>query len=317
MPEKPKSNEVHVRDKSGKIRKLSRGDISPALAAELGFETPLAMLEANSHLLTLLGRITRPAPIADTEAGPERPRPEDDLTPEEIERALALLLRAIARAVRPQPAMVPPPENDGRDAPREDGRIADGRPSIEMTHSEGCNCACPDGITVDFIIEWDNVGPNTTLFSDQLKRGQTEDAPGESGGSQEEVEGSTDLAMNLGNPALGILNTADLEIVFNAKPFFAKGFDDDACCLAARGNFTGKIRVDSFTNRGKPGQTRVRGRMNVNKTISQGACEGEACCTVTYRWDYNQSFNINALTYDVDVDVTGVVSVTIAVHDIP
>lgn len=297
-----------VFDAKGRSRtvSVSRSDLRD-LVSELGFGSPAAFFKANADLFYLFGHkkeITLPPA-----KGVEKQAVEKPLSPEEIERALRTLLRAIALASGPQLARVPPPEEE---------ETVGGRPAVEITRKEGCECPCPDGITVDFLIEWDAAGPvNPDLFSDSLSRGATRNPAGQAAGETVEIEGDKTVTLNFGNPALGQLNTGDIIATFTLKPFFGGGFDDDACCITATGSFVGTARIASFTNRGQANEQVARGRTRINQSIQVGDCEleedQEPCCTAVYRWLFAKGFAVNALGFDVEAVVRGIITAELKV----
>lgn len=314
MPKKSKSQrertKLPVFDSKGKSRmvSVSRLDLR-RLVSEFGFDSSAAFFEANADLFYLFGHkkeITLPpAKDADKKEG------KKPLSPEDIERALRILLRAIASASLPQLARVPPPEEE----------TVDGRPAVEITRKEDCECPCPDGIKVDFLIEWDAAGPvNPDLFSDSLSRGVTQNPAGQAAGETVEIEGDKTVTLNFGNPALGQLNTGDIIATFTLKPFFGAGFDEEACCITATGSFVGVARIASFTNRGQANERVARGRTRINQTIRVGDCElkegQEPCCTAVYRWLFAKGFTVNALGFDVEATVRGIITAELKVWKI-
>ncbi|MBK7196387.1 MAG: hypothetical protein IPH80_28230 [Myxococcales bacterium] len=302
--------EIIVVDAQGTSREIKAARSSLAvMSAELGFATPTAFFLANPWVLFLFGKRTEVVPAAPAPAPPSEP----DLTPEQLERALAVLLRAIARAMVPQPVQAAPEPERG-----------DGQPVFETARRAGCTCPCADGATVEFLIEYDAPGgalvPDPDLFSGTLTRGRTTNPPGAGGGAgaTEEVEGRATVSVNFGTPALGQLNSGDIIVTFTVKPFFGNGFDGDTCCITARGTFTGTARVASYTNRGQPNESVIRGITPITQQVDCGTCDDvgpQPCCTTTCRWNFNQAFTMSALGFDVDSSVRGVITLEIRVWD--
>lgn len=126
MPKKPTSRreqfKLPVFDAKGRSKTVSVSRLElKTLVSELGFDSPAAFFKANADLFYLFGHKKELAlpPAKGAEKKEEKP-----LSPEEIERALRILLRAIALASGPQLAGVPPPEEE----------TVDGRPAVEVTH---------------------------------------------------------------------------------------------------------------------------------------------------------------------------------------
>lgn len=67
----------------------------------------------------------------------------------------------------------------------------------------------------------------------------------------------------------------------------------------------------SQTSRSRGGRTRI------NQTIQVGDCEleegQEPCCTAVYRWLFAEGFAVNALGFDVEAAVRGVITVELKV----
>jgi hypothetical protein len=76
--------------------------------------------------------------------------------------------------------------------------------------------------------------------------------------------------------------------------------------------------VASYTNRGQPNQTVARGSTRINQSVDCGSCPdatGEACCVMTYRWPFDEAFTMQALGYDVDSSVNGIITLVVSVWD--
>jgi hypothetical protein len=192
-----------------------------------------------------------------------------------------------------------------------------------VTHHKrrhACGCPCPDGVTVEFLVEYDAPGPvNPDVFKGKLSHGTTKNPKGKSGGASEEVDGSKTISLDFGNTELGTANTGDVILNFEVEPFFSKGFNDDKCCVTAKCNFNGTAFIERFWNRGEADERTESGSTPVKESVNIGDCDVAAgqkpCCVVEYQWDYEDTFDFK-FGFDLSARVAGKLTVRIMVWEV-
>jgi hypothetical protein len=178
-----------------------------------------------------------------------------------------------------------------------------GRKDLGTTVGVSCDTVC--GIDVTFLVEWD-VWPYPNILDGQLNSGSRTD-------ESVSIDGSHDRKVEFGKEKLGILSSVSTIISLDSDVFLDKELEDGQC-LKGTGKFVGTAEIKRFSNRGDADQTFEDGQSDLDIDFELGECdEGEICCVVESRWEYDDSVEKDLGVVDFDLRVAGDVTARIII----